>query len=242
MDIFTTRKHRQCKSAVVQRLALGSTLGVSGLKLPALPKVVPSALVWFVLIVLVWGAAGAVEFLNAAEPQNPTPTMSQSDGRFLGYTRLREGTRVPATLGTVVALGPRRWAFIPAARPVVEMPQPVTQSESVEITVTQQNGTVTRRVDSLTLSTKVPAGRGSAAASALRQAVDSDAEQENREQIVLITENLMLQRIVQAVTEDELDSSWQVTGQVTEYFGENRLTILTAQRAQAKQLAPAVER
>ena len=235
MDIFTTRKYRVCKSTVVQRFALG----VSGLKLAALPRSVLIAVVWGSVV---WVGLGAPERLNAAEPQNPPSAISQSDGRFLGYTRLREGTRVPATLGTVVALGPRRWAFVPAAQPVVETPQPVTQSESVEITVTQQNGTVTRRVDSLTLSTNVPAGRGSAAASALRQTGDLDAEQDDREQIVLINENLMLQRIVQAITEDELDNAWQVTGQVTEYFGENRLTILTAQRAQAKQLTPAVDR
>ena len=110
------------------------------------------------------------------------------------------------------------------------------------MTVTQQKGTVTRRVDSLALSTNLPAGRGSAAASALRQTGDLDAGQDDREQIVLINENLMLQRIVQAITEDELDNVWQVTGQVTEYFGENRLTILTAQRAQAKQLKPALDR
>lgn len=142
----------------------------------------------------------------------------------------------------MVALGPRRWAFVPAAQPVVETPQSVTQSESVEITVTQQKGTVTRRVDSLALSTNLPAGRGSAAASAFRQTGDLDAGQDDREQIVLINENLMLQRIVQAITEDELDNVWQVTGQVAEYFGENRLTILTAQRAQTKQLKPALDR
>ncbi|MGI9468091.1 MAG: hypothetical protein ACR2OA_13305 [Rubripirellula sp.] len=97
----------------------------------------------------------------------------QGDGRFLGYTRLREGTRVPETLGTVVALGPRRWAFVPAAEPALEPVQAVTESESVEITVTQRGGTVTRRVDSVTLSTKVLVARdrevrsrGDAAASA----------------------------------------------------------------------------
>jgi len=231
MEIFTARKHQVCKSTVckstvIERFTFAAFTAVRG----------------FIFMAVVCGSVGVLKHLNAAEPENPPSALSQSDGRFLGYARLREGTRVPATLGTVVALGPRRWAFIPAAQPVVENPQTVTQSESVEITVTQQNGTVTRRVDSLTLSTNVPAGRGSAAASALRQAGDLESEQNNREHIVLITENLMLQRIVQAITEDELDTTWQVTGHVTEYFGENRLTILTAQRGQAKQLTPAVDR
>jgi len=187
--------------------------------------------------------------INAAEPPSEPKVALQADGRFLGYTRLREGTRVPATLGTVVALGPRRWAFVPAAAPVLDPVQSVTESESVKITVTQQGGTVTRRVDSVTLSTKVPAtrnggdrSRGAAAASALQDAGSSEESENNSEHIVLITENLMLQRIVQAIREDELDSLWQVTGRVTEYFGENRLTILTAQRGQAKQLPPAAGR
>lgn len=189
------------------------------------------------------------QLLVAAEPQNAPAVEVQGDGRFLGYTRLREGTQIPATLGTVVALGPRRWAFVPAAAPAMEPAQSVTASKSVEITVTQKGGTVTRRVDSVTLSTKVPASRGSgdpsrgdAAASALQDAGNSEANQSNSEHIVLITENLMLQRIVQAIREDELDSLWQITGRVTEYFGENRLTILTAQRGQAKQLPPAASR
>jgi len=187
--------------------------------------------------------------INAAEPQNAPKVELQGDGRFLGYTRLREGTRVPETLGTVVALGPRRWAFVPAAAPALEPVQSVTESESVEITVTQQGGTVTRRVDSVTLSTKVPAtlnggdrNRGDAAASALQDAGNAESKGNSSEHIVLITENLMLQRIVQAIREDELDSLWQVTGRVTEYFGENRLTILTAQRGQASQLPPAAGR
>ena len=184
----------------------------------------------------------------AVEPQIASDVAFQGDGRLLGYTRLREGTRIPATLGTVVALGPRRWAFVPAAAPVIEPVQSVTQSETVEIKVTQQGGTVTRRVDSVTLSNKIPAAvggaasRANAAASALQDTGDAEPDGNNSEHIVLITENLMLQRIVQAIKEDELDNLWQVTGRVTEYFGENRLTILTAQRGQAKQLPPAVGR
>lgn len=197
---------------------------------------------------LVLAASGLAARLDANEPQNGSDITFQGDGRLLGYSRLREGTRIPATLGTIVALGPRRWAFVPAAAPVVEPVQTVTESESVRIQVTQQGGTVTRRVDSVTLSTQVPPasdrtpGRGDAAASALQDAGKSDSGQGNGEHIVLITENLMLQRIVQAIKEDELDSLWEVTGRVTEYFGENRLTILTAQRGQTKQLPAAAGR
>ena len=123
------------------------------------------------------------------------------------------------------------------------------ESESVKITSTQQSRAVTGRVDSVTLSTKVPITRdggerrrGDAAVSVLQDAGKSEAGEKNSERIVLIAENLMLQRIVQAIREDELDSLWTVTGRVTEYFGENRLTILTAQRGQAKQLSPTAGR
>jgi len=228
--------------ALVYRITQADWLSVMGL-FPVRKLAV------FVLFVSVCSAGSMFERLDAVEPQDSTTVALQGDGRFLGYAQLREGTRIPATSGTVVALGPRRWAFIPATPPVAEPAQAVTQSESVEITVTQQNGRVTRRVDSVTLSTKVPAGRygvdasrGDAAASALKEVNSSEVDQNNNEHIVLITENLMLQRIVQAIREDELDSLWQVTGRVTEYFGENRLTILTAQRAQAKQVPPATSR
>lgn len=198
----------------------------------------------FVLVSLVCFLATPLEHLVAAEPQAPgaTATASQSDGRLLGYTRLREGTCIPETLGTVIALGPRRWAFVPAASPSVEVVQSVTQPESV----IQLNGRLTRRVDSATRSKKKPAvrykgvgNRGGLAASVLKQAANAGSDQSSGEHLVLITENLMLQRVVQAIQEDELDSSWELTGRVSEYFGENRLTILTAQRAQAKQLTPA---
>jgi len=48
----------------------------------------------------------------------------------------------------------------------------------------------------------------------------------------------MPQRIVEAIREDELDTSWEVTGKVTDYFDENRLAIITAQRAESKDLMP----
>ena len=114
--------------------------------------------------------------------------------------------------------------------------EPSIESNSVEITVTQEGGTVTKRVDSVTLSTNLPAAHPNALDAGLQPAADASAGVGKGEHLVLITENLMLQRIVQAIKEDELDRSWQITGRVTEYFGENRLTILTAQRAQASQI------
>ncbi|HBV64184.1 MAG TPA: hypothetical protein DEF45_14310 [Rhodopirellula sp.] len=183
---------------------------------------------------------------NADEPPATPNVALQGDGRFLGYARLREGTSIPATFGKVVALGPRRWGFVPVAVPELRRMEAVNESESAKITGPKQRGTVTGRVDSVTLSSTVSTSRdggertrGNAAILAFPGTGKSVATENSSEPIVLITENLMLQRIVQAIREDELDSLWQITGQVTEYFGENRLTILTAQRGQVKQLQSA---
>ena len=51
---------------------------------------------------------------------------------------------------------------------------------------------------------------------------------------MLLIENLTLQRIVTAVRADSADRLWEVTGEVTEYTGENRLMLRTAQRATAR--------
>ena len=198
-----------------------------------------------VLCSFVWLSGTMTDCINAVEPQSASEVAFAGDGRRIGYTRLREGTRIPATLGTVVALGPRRWAFVPAAAAATKPVQALTDSESVEITGNQRAGTVTRRIDSVTLSNKLsaPGGlprRGDAAPLKDSDSTDSSmAELGKSEPVVLIAENLMLQRIVQAIREDEVDNLWQITGWVTEYFGENRLTILTAQRGQAKRLPPA---
>ena len=186
---------------------------------------------------------------HADEPPATTNIEFQRDGRFLGYTRLREGTSIPATLGKVVALGPRRWAFVPLAKPGLKDVEAVPDSDSVKITVNQQREIVTGRVDPVTLLNKISTIRDgdkrrqdNVVISAMSSAVSSVADESRSEPIVLIAENLMLQRLVQAIREDELDSLWRVTGRVTEYFGENRLTILTAQRGQVKQLPSATAR
>ena len=192
MDSFSSCKQYACKIVADRKHPL------SFMKTHMLQQVVLGSLV-FLSGILVDGISGG-------EPQNTSETALQGDGRLVGHTRLREGTRVPPTLGTVVALGPRRWAFVPA--------------------------TGTGR--------GVPRRGGDTGP--LNDTVNARAEQRNREPFVLLAENLMLQRIVQAIREDELDNLWQLTGHVTEYFGQNRLTILTAQRGQSKQLPPAAGR
>jgi len=48
---------------------------------------------------------------------------------------------------------------------------------------------------------------------------------------IILQENLMLQRIAKAINTDASDDHWIITGEVTEFFSENRLMIQLAQRA-----------
>lgn len=51
---------------------------------------------------------------------------------------------------------------------------------------------------------------------------------------ILVVENLLLQRVVEAVRDDTIADRWSVTGRLTEFFGENRLILQTARRADGR--------
>lgn len=136
--------------------------------------------------------------------------------------RLREGTLVPSTVGTFEMIG-RRWIFISRAGGVAD-PTNVhgparTESIRSETRVTDDaffSDGLLNRTTSLTY-TEATADRR---ASSVHELPD-----------LLVVENLMLQRIVEAIREDTEDNRWEITGVVTEFFDENRLTILTAKRS-----------
>jgi hypothetical protein len=48
---------------------------------------------------------------------------------------------------------------------------------------------------------------------------------------MIVVENLMLDRIARAIDDDPQDDYWTITARVTEFQDENRLMILTANRA-----------
>ena len=54
------------------------------------------------------------------------------------------------------------------------------------------------------------------------------------EEPLVLAENLMLQRVVDAVRNDSADDHWILSGVVTEFFGRNRMVIKTAQRSNAE--------
>ncbi len=92
---------------------------------------------------------------------------------------LREGTRIPPTVGRVVLIG-RRWAFVPASHDAAPEAKSVPHLELPQM---------------------------------------------------VISENLMLQRIAEAIHVDSSDDSWTISGEIAEFFDSNRLIIVTAQRA-----------
>lgn len=59
----------------------------------------------------------------------------------------------------------------------------------------------------------------------------SDAEAAESHRYVILCENQMLQRIVEAMRGNQVDDRWEVSGEVLEFFERNRLLIRTAQRA-----------
>jgi hypothetical protein len=138
---------------------------------------------------------------------------------------LREGTRIPPTTGRIVMLG-RRWVFVAAT------------DQEIDETVAHHDADIRRAL----LVTKVkyrPSRLGQSRrqmkptkfrpTAAPIQEMNSSVPDALKQ--ILLHENLMLQRIVEAIQADPTDDHWVVSGEVTEFFNENRLSIHLAQRA-----------
>lgn len=133
-----------------------------------------------------------------------------------GVMLLREGTRIPPTPGRIVLMG-RRWVFM--AGPLAAVPS-LDQADDRDQAASGFDPSEVRRLF------------GSVAFTSTSEVSASASDQASRSSIQLVlTENLNLQRIIEALRSDPADENWIVTGQISEFFGENRLTILTAQRS-----------
>ena len=144
---------------------------------------------------------------------------------------LREGTLIPPTVGRIVLLG-RRWAFIPAGE------EPETNDDLVK---SGTDRVVSSMVSFTRKSRPTRLGAATASVSASPYAnkgttlIGTGSSKGDKVQTtlpqVLLVENLMLQRIADAIRADGSDDRWTVSGEVTEYYNENQLLIRTAQRA-----------
>ncbi|TWT68577.1 hypothetical protein [Crateriforma conspicua] len=133
--------------------------------------------------------------------------------------RLREGTRIPPTRGRVAKLG-RRWVFIPenvdANPPASGTGSQVNRSQTITETIQSSRGLLTRTTSRT---------------SAMHAPPEQQRTVPRRLPQMICVENLMLQRIVEAINDDVADDQWSITGQITEFREENRLILLSAQRA-----------
>ena len=168
--------------------------------------------------------------------------------------KMREGTRVPQTVGRFVPAG-RRWMFVPDTVAdktndiVAEHPSRRESStkifRSVSTNVDQARSHrlgyagITRADQRNPL--REPLAAESTRAPEQQLAMKPDAilpEPDENNPIdlpqVVVAENLMLQRIVEAIRIDGADDRWTISGRLTEYFDENRLQLRTAERAASK--------
>lgn len=153
---------------------------------------------------------------------------TDTDRGDVSNARLREGTLVPPTPGRIVLIG-RRWAFIPARADAAQS-DPLAMTGELPATSLP----VASRPESASSpfgyrsSTDPSNGGNGDPTSPVNSPVGARGKPTGQ---MLISENLMLQRIVEAIREDADDDRWTVSGQVSEFFDQNRLIIRTAQRS-----------
>lgn len=154
------------------------------------------------------------------------------------HSVLREGTLIPPTVGRIVMLG-RRWAFVPAGSEDEKGGEVATSQHELDVFrnsyATFESNRSGSHQSTHAASKMRPTRLGhSARTAAFDLSLDMQGKAEPMLPQVLLTENLMLQRIAEAIRADASDDRWTVSGEVTEFFNENRMLIRTAQRAGSK--------
>ncbi|MFG0262943.1 MAG: hypothetical protein ACF788_11180 [Novipirellula sp. JB048] len=132
--------------------------------------------------------------------------------------QLRDGAILPPVSGQIAMSG-RRWLFIPTP-----------QNESYD-TFSQKrlHQSVTESRQSL---------RSSSASIVFESSLQSFAESVtpapsyDEPKSFELVENLVLERVVNAIRADANDDQWTITARATEFFNSNRLILLTAQRSE----------
>ncbi|MEM6980246.1 MAG: hypothetical protein AAF539_11330 [Planctomycetota bacterium] len=154
-----------------------------------------------------------------------TPAIGQETSRRLDQTStdsitahtspslLREGTIIGPIAGQIVRSG-NAWRFVPDRNhksPQMGMrmkPSRMNDSNVVRSGVANRESTTNRM-----------------------QQHSINHPTQSSLQMILLLENLMLQRVARAIEEDPSDKRWVVTGKVTEFRDENRLLLQTIHRA-----------
>lgn len=165
------------------------------------------------------------------------PAHQPAGGLFTRELKLREGTVVPPTVGRVVHLG-RRWAFVPL-HPSADSPlPPLNELRETTPAPAHARPAMDRDQRQLTVNRGVQLGWDLETAPAdhavtplAGQRSDENLSGAQRGQYILLCENQMLQRIVESIRADANDDRWEISGEILEFFEDNRLLIRTIQRA-----------
>lgn len=183
-------------------------------------KVMSISLIAVVLATSTGRLESADAYDRFSPAQSVVPTVPESQGNALddpdasnlfgGEQKLREGTVIPPTVGRLVNLG-RRWAFVPTGNSE-HRPDPLTNREP----------------SSPSLSPAHQSSGSSLVGLAGDQSLDADR---NNATFIILCENQMLQRIVEAMRDDAINDHWEISGEILEFFDQNRLLIRTVQRA-----------
>lgn len=176
----------------------------------------------------------------ASVAAEPTPEPGAAVSLFGRQQKLREGTVIPPTVGRVVNLG-RRWAFVPMDKRVVSHrefgfddapPKPGQLSTLARVAADDDPVTLSRGVNLRWDSNpRSPQRWREEAQSGSQASNDEPARRSNEAQHIILCENQMLQRIVEATRADANDDRWEISGEILEFFDQNRLLIRTIQRA-----------
>ncbi len=142
--------------------------------------------------------------------------------------RMREGTRISSTMGKFYRNG-RRWVF--------EFSMPVesddASGESSQQTTREVREVSTTTTDRLTSKTLTVTERSESTSVTASEPGPDSIPVDRKEEVVRlrVLENLALQRVVAAISEDSNDVHWTVTGTVTEFGNENWLLLSTILRS-----------
>lgn len=146
-----------------------------------------------------------------------TQQRDADDGGSVGFV-FREGTSVVETVGRVARVGPR-WQFRPD--PAASGVTPGMAGANTASPTKRRTLTTNSVLDQSPFEDETLLGTERTRTSNI---------QPNQLPKLLLIENLMLGRIVRAIEEDPSDDKWAITGEVTEFLGENRLIVLSAKR------------
>jgi hypothetical protein len=133
---------------------------------------------------------------------------------------LREGTSLPPTSGRIVLVG-RRWIFIPRDPKNKDVPANPKEENTTEVLLHRR---MMGDVKIVAAGTKLNASSPDSEDSSGALLTSNGPKWQ-------LVENLMLQRIVNAIRTDSVDDAWIVTGRITEFFDENYLIIESARRS-----------